>query len=79
MKGKRDNLKERVLRTILKETLGTKCNIPNLSKETGIPEATLRRYKREPETIPLGRLSVIAKAMDSTPEEIGYAITGVRL
>ena len=79
MRVKTDGLRERVLKTMLKESRGSKCDIPRLSKETGIPEATLRRYKREPEMIPLGRLLVIAKAMDSTPEEMGYVITGVEV
>jgi hypothetical protein len=78
MRAKKEGLKERVLTTMLKESRGSKCDIPRLSKETGIPEPTLRRYKREPEIIPLGRLTVIAKVMGSTPEEIGYVITGVR-
>lgn len=74
----KDNLKERAVKILFGEMRGAKCDIPRLSRETGIAEATLRRYKREPETISLGRLSIIAKAMDRTPEEIGYVITGAK-
>ena len=74
----KDNLKERAVKILFGEMRGAKCDIPRLSRETGIAEATLRRYKREPETISLGRLSAIAKAMDRTPEEIGYVITGAK-
>ena len=78
MKRKTDGLKERAVQTLFGESRGTKCDIPRLSRETGIAEATLRRYRRQPETISLERLSIIAKAMDRTPEEVGYVITGVR-
>lgn len=74
----KDNLKERAVKILFGEMRGAKCDIPRLSRETGIAEATLRRYKREPETISLGRLSAIAKAMDRTPEEMGYVITGAK-
>ena len=75
---KKDDLKQRAVEILFGEMRGAKCDIPRLSRETGISETTLRRYKREPETISLGRLSVIAQAMDRTPEEIGYVITGAR-
>ena len=77
MTKKTEDLKGRATKKIFRESLGTKCDIPSLSRATGIAEATLRRYKREPETIPLGRLSIIAQAMNCTPEDIGYVATGV--
>lgn len=43
---------------------------------TGIPVTTLKRYKRQPDMIPYGRLVVIAKAMRLTPQECGYMVIG---
>jgi hypothetical protein len=37
----------------------------------------LRRYEELPETIPLGRLITMAKAMGITPAECGELILGV--
>ena len=68
--------KQRVQEVLFRERPGTKCNIPDLSKRTGIPEATLRRYRREPDLIPLGRFFAMCKGMGLTPEEIGHMITG---
>lgn len=68
--------KQRVQEVLFRESPGTKCDIPDLSKRTGIPEATLRRYRREPDLIPLGRFFAMCKGMGLTPEEIGHMITG---
>jgi DNA-binding Xre family transcriptional regulator len=68
--------KQRVQEVLFRERPGTKCDIPELSKRTGIPKTTLHRYKNEPDLIPLGRLFVICKGMGLTPEEIGHMITG---
>lgn len=68
--------KQKVQEVLFRECPGTKCDIPDLSKRTGIPEVTLRRYRREPDLIPLGRFFAMCKGMGLTPEEIGHMITG---
>jgi hypothetical protein len=70
--------KQRVKEVLFRESRGSsiKCDIPELSKRTGIPEATLRRYKREPDMIPLYRVLAIANGMGIRPEDAGYMITG---
>ena len=67
---------KRIEEVLFRESRGTRCDIPTLSRMTGIPVTTLKRYKRQPEMIPYGRLIVIAKAMRLTPQESGYLITG---
>lgn len=70
--------RQRVIEVLFRESRGTsiKCDIPELSKRTGIPEASLRRYKREPDMIPLGRVLAIAGEMGIGAEDAGYMITG---
>jgi hypothetical protein len=58
------------------ETDTTKCDFPALSKRTGIPESTLRRYKENPETIPFGRVVKIAQAMRINKEGALVLISG---
>ena len=66
----------RVGEILFREQRGTKCDFPTLSRITGIPVTTLKRYKRQPDMIPYGRLVVIAKAMRLTPQECGYMVIG---
>jgi hypothetical protein len=52
---------------------GTKLqpvSIVVLSKQTKIPESTLRLYKRNPGIIPLDRLRIIVKALGLSEEEV---------
>lgn len=51
------------------ETEMTRCDFASLSRATGIPVSTLRRYKDHPELIPFGRVRVIAKAQALNEEE----------
>lgn len=56
---------------------GTKLqpvSIVVLSKQTKIPESTLRLYKRNPGTIPLDRLRIIVKALGLSDEEVSKLI-----
>ena len=68
--------KERTQRLLFGVSRGTRCNFVNLAKDTGIAESTLRRYAQEPEKMSLGRFFVIVKAMELTPEQVGYMVTG---
>jgi hypothetical protein len=43
---------------------------------TGIPKTTLRRYKDEPDIIPLNRLLLIADAMEIRPHEASILLLG---
>ena len=67
---------KRVREVLFRETGGSKCDIPWLSRRTGIPEGSLRRYKKDPETIPFSRLVVIADGMGISVQDAGYLITG---
>lgn len=58
------------------ETDTTKCDFPALSKATGIPISTLRRYRDYPETIPFGRVCVIAQARRLSKEGALVLISG---
>lgn len=58
------------------ETLTTRCDFPALSKATGIPVSTLRRYKAKPETIPLERVCVIARASGLNKEGALVLLSG---
>lgn len=68
--------KQRIRAVLFRESRGSRCDFGMLSRRTGIPEATLRRYKREPEAIPLNRLLLIAKAMDIDKAEAGTLLIG---
>lgn len=70
--------KQRVQEVLFRQSSGlnTKCDIRELAKRTGIPEASLRRYRREPDMIPLCRLLAIVDGMGISPVEAGYLITG---
>ena len=70
--------KERVQEILFGESRGTKCDIPYLTRRTGIPEETLRRYRREPDTIPFCRLVAIADGMGISVADAGYLVTGRR-
>ena len=72
--------KQRVQEVLFGESRGTKCDIPYLTRRTGIPEETLRRYRREPDTIPIPfcRLVAIADGMGISVADAGYLVTGRR-
>lgn len=70
--------RERLTQILFPASHGMKTDFPWLSKRTGIPERTLRRYKHQPELITVDRLLVIVKEMGITPEDTAYAITGRR-
>jgi hypothetical protein len=58
---------------------GTKLqpvSIVVLSKQTKIPESTLRLYKRNPGTIPLDRLRIIVKALGLSEDDVNKLIRG---
>ena len=76
MRGKTNGLRERAMVAIFRECRGSKCDLGYLSRRTGIPETTLRRYKREPDMIPLNRLVLIADAMDMDGDEAWYLLKG---
>ena len=67
---------QRIRAVLFRESGGTRCDFPYLAKRTGIPVESLRRYKRQPDTIPLNRLLVIANAMGINVDDAGYMITG---
>lgn len=67
---------EMVRKILFRQSSGSKCDFPTLSKRTGIPVHSLRRYCKNPENIPLDRVILIADAMDTKPADVGYMITG---
>ena len=67
---------KRVREVLFREIGGSRCDIPWLSRRTGIPEVTLRRYKKEPDIIPFSRLLVIADNMGISVQDAGYLLTG---
>lgn len=69
---------QRVQEVLFRESRGTRCDFAQLSKVTGIPASTLHRYKTNPESMPLGRVLVVADAMQLTAQESAYLITGKR-
>lgn len=68
--------KERIQRYLFRISRGSKCDFAQLSKMTGIPKATLHRYKDEPDIIPLNRLLLIADAMEIRPQEASILLLG---
>jgi hypothetical protein len=70
--------RERVQEILFMQSRGTKCDIQYLARRTGIPEETLRRYRREPDTIPFCRLVAIADGMGISVADVGYLVTGRR-
>lgn len=69
---------QRIREVLFKEQRTVKCNFFNLSEDTGIPERTLRRWKRCPDSMPFSKALIIAKANGLTPEEAGFLMTGAR-
>lgn len=67
---------ERVRDVLFKGMHGYKCDVPELSRMTGIPETSLRRYISNPGTITLDRLCLIIEAVGTKPEDAAYMMTG---
>lgn len=76
MKQGPEDLDKRARKILFRERHGLRYSLSAISKLTGIPVTTLRRYEEIPETIPLGRLITMAEAMEITPEECGELILG---
>ena len=49
-------------------------SISRLAKKTGIPECSLRRYRKNPETMTLEKLRIVSKAVKLTPEQAAKLI-----
>ena len=45
-------------------------SITQLSRKTGIPERTLYAYRKDPDSIPAGKLRLLFKATGVQPEQI---------
>jgi hypothetical protein len=76
MKQGPEDLDKRTRKILFRERHGLRYSLSAISKLTGIPVTTLRRYEEIPETIPFGRLITMAEAMEITPEECGELILG---
>ena len=68
--------KDRVQEVLFPQSRGMRTDFAEISRRTGISATTLRRYKREPETIPCGRLLLIVEAMGTSHDDCGYMLTG---
>lgn len=69
---------KRVQEVLFRQYIGTKTDFAAIHRRTGIPVTTLRRYKAEPDIIPLGRLLEIATAINVEPADFQYMLTGKR-
>lgn len=74
--GRGEGLVQRSRKIIFREHHGLTYALTDIGRLTGIPPSTLKRYRENPEIIPLGRLVVIAAAMEVSPEECGELILG---
>ena len=50
--------------------------LQRMTDATGIPKATLYRWKQQPELIPLGKLTLLMQALKISGEDLAQAIAG---
>lgn len=68
--------RERISGVLFPASRGQRTDIPWISRRTGIPECTLRRYRKMPEQMTLERFVLIVRELGLDAEQVGQIVTG---